>query len=361
MMGWWSFSLAALSARVVVSTTWRGVCIVPRTDSEGQDYFFPDGRGAGAAAEGTMWLRRIAGGRRTCRTVHAPTVLLTAPPTNPVHQLMDVLWSVEALGESVRLGRTHKVFVPMDASLNRTWLGWVLRRAYLGNRTTAQAAVELRGDDGCLCFAGGLVVPEIARFRSAPPAGFSGRLRAALVRDQRRDGSRPRALVYAHASTRRRAWLNAGTFVARARRFGAVVAQPHDLGRLPPWRQCALFHESDFILAAHGGHMANLVCAGPGTVVVEMACPSRGTGWLEQIPAFFTELTLTYSYFPAVRSSCPRHGEHDANFTIDVDALWGHLGRLADGRLGSFVVPPDKVRRRPRPWIATIWKRLTTP
>ena len=199
------------------------------------------------------------------------------------------------------------------------------------------------------------------RVSRKPPAGFSGRLRAALVRDQRRDGSRPRALVYAHASTRRRAWLNAGTFVARARRFGAVVAQPHDLGRLPPWRQCALFHESDFILAAHGGHMANLVCAGPGTVVVEMACPSRGTGWLEQIPAFFTELNLTYSYFPAVRSSCPRHGEHDANFTIDVDALWGHLGRLADGRLGSFVVPPDKVRRRPRPWIATIWKRLTTP
>ena len=69
---------------------------------------------------------------------------------------------------------------------------------------------------------------------------------------------------------------------------------------------CALFHESDFILAAHVGHMANLVCAGPGTVVVEMACPSRGTGWWEQIPAFFTELNLTYSYFPAVRSSCPR-------------------------------------------------------
>ena len=49
MMGWWSFSLAALSARVVVGTTWRGACIVPRTDSEGQDYFFQDGRGAGAA------------------------------------------------------------------------------------------------------------------------------------------------------------------------------------------------------------------------------------------------------------------------------------------------------------------------
>ena len=60
MMGWWSFSLAALSARVVVGTTWRGACIVPRTDSEGQDYFFQDGRGDGAAAEGTMWLRRVA-------------------------------------------------------------------------------------------------------------------------------------------------------------------------------------------------------------------------------------------------------------------------------------------------------------
>ena len=106
MMGWWSFSLATLSARVVVGTTWRGACIVPRTDSEGQDYFFQDGRGDGAAAEGTMWLRRIAGGRRTCRTVHAPTVLLTAPPTNPVHQLMDVLWSVEALGEGA-VSYTH--------------------------------------------------------------------------------------------------------------------------------------------------------------------------------------------------------------------------------------------------------------
>jgi len=96
----------------------------------------------------------------------------------------------------------------------------------------------------------------------APPANLG------LAKGPRRR----RLLIYSHAASSRRVWLDAGEAAAHARAAGWEVRLEHDFGGLSFEQQADAFASADAIVMAHGAQAANAIYARNGTAVVELNC-----------------------------------------------------------------------------------------
>ena len=142
-----------------------------------------------------------------------------------------------------------------------------------------------------------LVVPRLGLFgrpelvHASLPHARLERLRTQLWRGLAKLG-RPlpraaaegtRVLLYAHATvsahghTRRR-WLNideAQRSLEISRGWSAAVVA--DMAQLSVAEQARHFHDADVIIMSHGGQMANLIFARPGTKALELSCSGYST------------------------------------------------------------------------------------
>lgn len=121
-----------------------------------------------------------------------------------------------------------------------------------------------------------LLVPPFSGRFGWPPAWAQAWLRQTLLPDQLDQPWRPGA-------GRRRLWLRRGpslrrpvwgeeVLLAELERCGLPL-EPVDLGVLPLRRQARLLAEAELVVAPHGGALAALVFAAPGTTVLELHQP----------------------------------------------------------------------------------------
>lgn len=226
--------------------------------------------------------------------VDAPTLLLTAPNTNPNHQFWDALVNLFELdGQTPPF--THWNGPALDAE---NWISDLLPTLLdvLGLRL--QTIHDSITNEQVLCFQN-VWIPMFVIYRaeekSIPNEGvILRRLHNALVSSFHEPVGQ--IVVYGKQDLghSKRQWRNAVESAVALNSTGHVRYVP-SMAALTFKEQCHLFWSARQLVYVHGGHTANLICARPETRVDEMACP-RHVGWFQQTPIFHKSLGLHYQY-----------------------------------------------------------------
>lgn len=137
------------------------------------------------------------------------------------------------------------------------------------------------------------------------PARYcDGRIMSAIIAglsDQVRHDDGPRRIYVSRADAKTRRIANEDKLRENleARGFQTVM-----LSQLPPAEQLTLFGNADLIVAPHGAGLTSLIMSRPGTKVVELFNPSKGTAAFAAIAEY-----LALSYRPLFGEPNPQNGD----------------------------------------------------
>ena len=234
--------------------------------------------------------------------VQVPTLLLTAPNTNPNHQFWDVLVNLFEL-DAEKPPFTHW---NAPAWPCKYWMCDILPKLVDTLDLRLEALQHHITHQQVVCYHN-VWVPKFSKHRHErnpihKEALILRRLHQALVAQF----SHPPAdtvLIYGKADAKRRRWQNAKDVATRLNISGDV-RYIETMAGLTFQTQCHLFWSARHIIYVHGGHTANLICARPRTRIDEMACPAK-VGWSQSTHEFHRSLGFHYQYHSI--SGCEGH------------------------------------------------------
>ncbi|RAI00038.1 hypothetical protein DLJ53_20135 [Acuticoccus sediminis] len=149
-----------------------------------------------------------------------------------------------------------------------------------------------------------------------------------LLADLPAAGERSRAgrrLYLARTDAGARVLLNERPLIEALGREGFEAVE---MGALAPAEQLALARDAEVVVAPHGAALTNLVAARPGTCVVELFNPNRGTTVYMAIAH-----ALGLGYTPHFGTPVAGDRRRDA-WTVDIDGVLGAVRSAAD-RIGA--------------------------
>lgn len=223
-----------------------------------------------------------------------PTLLITAPWTNPNHQFWD---AAAMLFDQPRPVPYTQWMAPLHQC--SFWLCSFMPFLLAALNMTVPLVDEPITDTHAICFRRAWV-PQFARNRAENNLHESREYAVALpaIRANMTAGlSSPAGtvLVYGKADSKLRNWKNAAAEASRLRSMGFNVDYIANMSALPFTEQCFKFWSAQHIVYVHGGQTANLICARPGTRIVEFACPVW-VGWFQRARTFQRIMGLEYHY-----------------------------------------------------------------
>jgi hypothetical protein len=276
----------------------------------------------GSASRERLWIHPTTNTTTEKRRlwVNVPTLLLTAPNTNPAHQFWDVIVNLFELdGQTPPF--THWNGPSFDAG---NWISGLVPKLFDVLNIRLRTIHEFITNEQVLCFTSAWVpmfgiyrtekrpipneTPILRRLHEALVDSFHAPARTVVVYGKQDLG---------HSG---RQWRNAAE-VAKKLNVTGDVQYIKSMAALSFKEQCHLVWSARHLVFVHGGHSANLICARPETRVDEMACPAW-VGWLQDIPMFHASLGLRYQYH-----SVPGCNGHNAAFTTQMGWL-AHFVRL---------------------------------
>lgn len=271
-----------------------------------------------------QWVR-VTGGKSSGVAQHwvkQPSLLLTGPRSNPNHQLWDVLFSLFPVGYVDVLPFVQ--WVAPYSTCNYWMCDKVDHLFYaLGHSGVVHNSVVVT-ENQSVCFRE-VWVPHFAAYRHEmkAPSNFADALPAFRRRLVKGFSSPTNAiLIYGRADARYRYWKNAELIAKCLRNASNVrVNYVSQMGALAPSEQCRAFWDARIIMFPHGGHSANLICARPGTKILEMAC-AKTVGWFQQAKRFHRSLGLEYTYRRVPYSNCSVTEEPDKDWSFMAPEIW---------------------------------------
>jgi len=296
------------------------------------------------------------------RWVEEPTLLLTAKVGNAADQLFDALLSLfTTLAHLPRY--TQAWYVPHLGGVAPNqrpcteWICGALR--FLPHHADIQLWQPNASNAALACFRE-VHIPRFGRWRPGKGRDEGARFSFATRQNAFHALGLPADSGVAYAQRLRRLalllipsagkeatrrgegyWLDAAdtqTALAPLAR-SVIVADDASLNAAPFLTTCSIFADADVIVVAHGTHVANLLCARSGAVVIEVACTHRSHAtelrWGNTrralhygLPASLTlqrTLGLHYAFVEVPQSQCvPPRGEAiglSASFGLPADAV----------------------------------------
>jgi hypothetical protein len=271
-----------------------------------------------------QWVRMTGGGSSgvALHLITQPSLLLTGPRSNPNHQLWDILFSLFSAG--------NVDVLPFDqwVAPYSTCNYWMCEKVdplfnALGHSGVVHNSVVVAENES-LCFKE-VWVPQFAAYRHEvkAPSNFADVLlafRSRLVKDF--SSPTNAILIYGRADARYRYWKNAELIAEYLRNASHLrVHHVSQMGALTPHEQCRVFWDARIIMFPHGGHSANLICARPGTKILEMAC-AKTVGWFQRAQRFHRAMGLEYTYRKVPYSNCSVTWEPDKNWSFMSPEIW---------------------------------------
>jgi len=259
---------------------------------------------------------------RADRWVNMPSLLLTGPRSNPNHQLWDILFSLFPAGNLDSLPFVQ--WMTPYAQCNY----WMCDKVdYLFDALGHPDAVQYNAliiDKGPICFKE-VWVPNFAMYRNEfkVPSNYANALLAFRSR-LTQDFVSPTdcILIYGRADARYRHWANAASVSQTLiKTSGKNVNYVSQMGTMTPSTQCRTYWDARIILIPHGGHAGNLICARPGTKVLEISC-AKNIGWFQNAKHFHSAMGLSYRYIRIPYSNCSVTQEPKKDWSFTTPEAW---------------------------------------